>query len=193
VDDEQHEHGRVPFDQIIQHFLSRWLARRTNSFVGHSSFTLFTKPHRWQHLTRFFIYFLPFSLFRYSWRSLYWRTLIVFTDIPRTCLESQSAIVCHSGDSYRTRDIVREVPRQSRRWISPCGIDNPDIRLTYDYRSTNVIFSLRVGKKSFMLTYYLKIYPPITYSWTVPLILDHSYLVGNCPNSKIAETKALDP
>jgi hypothetical protein len=34
---------------------------------------------------------------------------------------------------------------------------------------------------------------PITYHWTVvtvPLILDHSYLVGNLTNSKIAETKA---
>jgi hypothetical protein len=27
--------------------------------------------------------------------------------------------------------------------------------------------------------------PPITYFWTVPLILDHSYLVGNLKNSKI--------
>jgi hypothetical protein len=36
-------------------------------------------------------------------------------------------------------------------------------------------------------------YPPITYSWTGLLILDHSYLVGNLTNSKIAETKALEP
>ncbi len=35
--------------------------------------------------------------------------------------------------------------------------------------------------------------PPDTYYWTVPLILDHSYLVGNLTNSKIAETKALEP
>ncbi len=28
-------------------------------------------------------------------------------------------------------------------------------------------------------------YPPITYYWTVSLILDHSYLVGNLTNSKI--------
>ncbi len=33
-------------------------------------------------------------------------------------------------------------------------------------------------------------YPSITYSWTVPLILDHSYLVGNLTNSKIAEKKS---
>jgi hypothetical protein len=29
--------------------------------------------------------------------------------------------------------------------------------------------------------------------WTVPLILDHLYLVGNLTNSKIPETKALEP
>jgi hypothetical protein len=34
--------------------------------------------------------------------------------------------------------------------------------------------------------------PLITYYWTVPLILDHSYLVGYLTNSKIAETKALE-
>ncbi len=31
--------------------------------------------------------------------------------------------------------------------------------------------------------------PPITYYWTVHLILEHSYLVGNLTNSKIAEQK----
>jgi hypothetical protein len=36
-------------------------------------------------------------------------------------------------------------------------------------------------------------YPKITYYWTVALILDHPYLVGNSTNSKIPETKALDP
>jgi hypothetical protein len=33
------------------------------------------------------------------------------------------------------------------------------------------------------------IYPPITYYWTVPLILDCSYLVGKSASSKIADTK----
>jgi hypothetical protein len=32
-------------------------------------------------------------------------------------------------------------------------------------------------------------YPPITYYWTVPLILDHSYLVGILTSSKIADAK----
>jgi hypothetical protein len=36
-------------------------------------------------------------------------------------------------------------------------------------------------------------YPRITYSWTVHLILYHSYLVGNLKNSTIAKTKALEP
>ncbi len=38
----------------------------------------------------------------------------------------------------------------------------------------------------------LEYYPTITYYWTVSLKLDHSYLVGNLTNSKIAETKALE-
>jgi hypothetical protein len=32
-------------------------------------------------------------------------------------------------------------------------------------------------------------YPMITYYWTVPLFLDHSYLVGKLTSSKIADTK----
>ncbi len=39
------------------------------------------------------------------------------------------------------------------------------------------------------LTHYTK----ITYYWTGLLILDHSYLVWNLTNSKIPETKALEP
>ncbi len=31
--------------------------------------------------------------------------------------------------------------------------------------------------------------PPITYYWTVPLILDHSYLVGKLTSPKIGDTK----
>jgi hypothetical protein len=31
--------------------------------------------------------------------------------------------------------------------------------------------------------------PPITYYWTLPLILDYSYLVGKLTSSKIADTK----
>jgi hypothetical protein len=33
------------------------------------------------------------------------------------------------------------------------------------------------------------IYPLITYYWTVPLIVDHSYLVGKLTSSKIADAK----
>ncbi len=43
--------------------------------------------------------------------------------------------------------------------------------------------SLCLGNQS------LERYPPITYYWTVPLILDHTYLVGKLTSSKIAETK----
>jgi hypothetical protein len=38
-------------------------------------------------------------------------------------------------------------------------------------------------------SYYPIAYPPITYYWTVPLILDHSYLVGKSTSSNIADTK----
>ncbi len=41
----------------------------------------------------------------------------------------------------------------------------------------------------FLASIRLRIYPPITYSWTVPLILDHSYLFGRLTSSKIADTK----
>jgi hypothetical protein len=36
-------------------------------------------------------------------------------------------------------------------------------------------------------------YLTITYYWTVPLIMDHSNLVESLKNSKIAETKPLEP
>ncbi len=36
---------------------------------------------------------------------------------------------------------------------------------------------------------YAVLYHPITYYSTVPLILDHSYLVGKLTSSKIADTK----
>jgi hypothetical protein len=39
------------------------------------------------------------------------------------------------------------------------------------------------------LDYGSRRYQPITYYWTVPLILDHSYLVGRLTSSKIADTK----
>ncbi len=48
-----------------------------------------------------------------------------------------------------------------------------------------------IGESKYLVSF--GSYPPITYCWTVPLILDHSYLVGNLANSKIAGTKALEP
>jgi hypothetical protein len=55
------------------------------------------------------------------------------------------------------------------------------------------ISPLVVPKKNGRVPNIYVLYLPITYYWTVPLILDHSYLVGNLTNSKIAETKALEP
>ncbi len=45
----------------------------------------------------------------------------------------------------------------------------------------------------YFLCTFIEPYPTITYYWTVPLILDYSYLVGNLTNSKITETKTLEP
>jgi hypothetical protein len=40
-----------------------------------------------------------------------------------------------------------------------------------------------------MYQLYRVIYPPITFYWTVFLILDHSYLVEKLTSSKFADTK----
>jgi hypothetical protein len=54
-----------------------------------------------------------------------------------------------------------------------------------------LIFSKR--RNAYTIIYFRKLclldVPPITYHWTVPLILDHSYLVGKFTTSKIADTK----
>jgi hypothetical protein len=42
---------------------------------------------------------------------------------------------------------------------------------------------------SFVMFCHIYNIPPITYYWTVQIILDHSYLVGKLTSSKIAETK----
>jgi hypothetical protein len=59
----------------------------------------------------------------------------------------------------------------------------------------HLIASKAAMKETMAHTTWLKIdkYSPITYYWTVSLILDHSYLVGNSTNPKIVETKALEP
>ncbi len=51
------------------------------------------------------------------------------------------------------------------------------------YRNILKMFSLYL---SYVLS---KIVSPITYYWTVPLILEHSYLVGKSTSSNIIDTK----
>jgi hypothetical protein len=56
------------------------------------------------------------------------------------------------------------------------------------------IFLILENYFNFILIYFLLLifayyYPPITYYWTVPLILDHSYVVGKLTSSKIVDTK----
>jgi hypothetical protein len=45
----------------------------------------------------------------------------------------------------------------------------------------------RFSRMKFVVSF-SPVYPPITYYWTVYLILDHSYLVGKLTSSKIADT-----
>ncbi len=54
----------------------------------------------------------------------------------------------------------------------------------------NVKITWRIKKSEFTFCRWTKKvhYPLITYCWTVPLILDHSYLVGKLTSSKIADT-----
>jgi hypothetical protein len=63
------------------------------------------------------------------------------------------------------------------------------------WRKSDDSYASRSEVTIFAITFYGSIlippvnYSPITYYWTVPLILDHSYLVGRSTSSKIAETK----
>jgi hypothetical protein len=54
-----------------------------------------------------------------------------------------------------------------------------------DLGKYEIIENLQIGTGANVSTDY----PLITYYWTMPLILDHSYLVGELTNSKIADTK----
>jgi hypothetical protein len=53
--------------------------------------------------------------------------------------------------------------------------------------------SVCLRKKVISSTLFFNSYPSITYYWTGLLIWDHSYVVGNFTNSKIAETKPSEP
>ncbi len=101
------------------------------------------------------------------------------------------------GCSRRTRTSDRRRKRPcDRSWASASGPARPTIFLENRWHAGYYLYVrsrwpcvvvYQVGKKPVI------IYPTITYYWTVPLILDHSYLVRNLTSSKIAETKALEP
>ncbi len=61
--------------------------------------------------------------------------------------------------------------------MNPGGI----VHLPIDYRCDGAKHFCRVVATSW--------YHPITYYWTVPQFLDHTYLVGRLTSSKIADTK----
>ncbi len=76
------------------------------------------------------------------------------------------------------------------------GRGKPFIRLKYcPARTLPFLTHIRICSLCThpLIHWYIQ-YPPMAYYWTDLLILDHSYLVGNLTiNSKIAETKALEP
>jgi hypothetical protein len=81
------------------------------------------------------------------------------------------------------------------------NVDLAECRLAYVdpqafvYLKAVEVISLRgqcntvMEKRSPVFSEVCRHYPPITYYWTVPLILDHSYLVGKLTSSKTADTK----
>jgi hypothetical protein len=83
------------------------------------------------------------------------------TDGPRT----RSATLRYTGHVKMTFLCCPEIARQFKTLIS--------------FRAVKLEYLLVSSKK----------YLPITYSCTVPLILDHSYLFGILTSSKIAATK----
>jgi hypothetical protein len=67
------------------------------------------------------------------------------------------------------------------------GRDGPnDDRCDVTCRQRSVLVQMTAGTKH---DCQILMYPPITYYWTVPLILDYAYLVGKLTSSKIADTK----
>jgi hypothetical protein len=98
---------------------------------------------------------------------------------------SLGASKCHATRGHRKKavftSIVYAVDAEEKKQICH-EFGRSYLQLTNDHFSVN---GKKKGKK------YIK--PSITYYWTVPLILDHSYLVGKLKNSNIAETKASEP
>jgi hypothetical protein len=122
---------------------------------------------------------------------------LTYCDVTIAC--SDGCLLAHSSilslDSFfvkvRLLEEILRVPnyRQSLKLWTSC-------KLWAFYRRAFYQCPLLTHHLSFCLHIMVIVYvhyPTITYYWTVSLILDHSYLVGNLTNSKIAETKALEP
>ncbi len=82
--------------------------------------------------------------------------------------------------------------KKNRRVVSVNACVSPKVT-AHKVTTRTVVYVLlfleETEKEEINNTYFLGILPPITYYWTVPLILDNSYLVGKLTSSKIADTK----
>ncbi len=76
-------------------------------------------------------------------------------------------------------------------WLTVRVIDKRDPRGSHSFQTPKVFKQFSVFKRLYFSGDRISIgmYPLITYYWPVPLILDHSYLVGKLTSSKIADTK----
>ncbi len=98
--------------------------------------------------------------------------------------------LCH-GMSYPISGSVRSFKSQDYKWVILLVISRqvpllkePSLLSVFVHPSIlcDDAYFVYVSRKPVK-------YPPITYYWTVPVILDHSWLVGKSTSSKIADTK----
>ncbi len=106
-----------------------------------------------------------------------------FTDLhfSRNSIPFIFCTTCSMIASFLLNEKVKNSSRRAK--LKASTISNQQLQSDWSF-----IISLRCKQWSCS-----SLLPTITYYWTVPLILDHSYLLGNWTNSKIAETNALEP
>jgi hypothetical protein len=71
-----------------------------------------------------------------------------------------------------------------------CGWQDCDLRVV-SHTNMTIVWQFNSKRKEICIrkAFEKKQLSPITYHWTVPIILDHSYLVGKLKGSKIADKK----
>jgi hypothetical protein len=108
------------------------------------------------------------------------RTLQQFLLIHWLHFLSRSLAQAEGAEQYRNKAVLVNL-QSSNQLKENVTIDIPRTAVNDSYYiEISAVGSYR---------YKTRILPPITYYWTVPLILDHSYLFGKLTSSKIADTK----